>query len=81
VTLTILAAIFLALILFVALIGFKAVIKQGKPPEELNSERCSVCREKFHKSMLVERQVGDYKILFFCTSCISSLHNEMVSKN
>ncbi|MEK7250346.1 MAG: hypothetical protein AAB209_08000 [Bacteroidota bacterium] len=80
-TVTILASIFIAFILFIALIGFKTVIKQGKSPEDLNTEKCSLCREKFSKSMLIERQIGDYKLLYFCPSCINSLHNEMVSKN
>ncbi len=80
-TVTVLASIFIAFLLFVAFIGFRAVIKQGKPPEELNMEKCSICRDKFDKSMLVERQIGDYKLLFFCPACITKLHNEMVSKN
>lgn len=80
-TVTVLASIFIAFILFIALVGFKTVIKQGKPIEELNMERCSICRGKFSKSMLVEREVGDYKLLYFCASCISSLQNELVSKN
>lgn len=80
-TLTVLASIFLAIVLFIAIIGFKAVIKQGRPTEELNLERCSICREKFNKSMLVERQIGDHKLLFYCPSCINSMHAELVSKN
>lgn len=80
-TITVLASIFIAFILFIAFIGFKTVIKQGKSPEELNMEKCSICLKKFKKSMLVERQIGDYKLLFFCPSCITTLHNEMVSKN
>lgn len=80
-TITVLASIFIAAILLIAVLGFKLVIKQGKPPEELNSERCSVCREKFNKSLLVERQIGDYKLLYFCPACITKLHNDMVSNN
>jgi hypothetical protein len=80
-TVTILASVFIALILFIALIGFKTVIKQERAPEDLNTEKCSICREKFNTSMLVERQIGDYKLLFFCQACITKLHNELVSKN
>lgn len=80
-TVTVLASLFILLILVVAVIGFKTVIKHGKSPEELNTEKCSICREKFNTSMLVERQVGDYKLLFFCPSCVAKLHNEMVTKN
>ena len=80
-TVTILASVFIVFMLFIALIGFKAIIKQGRRPEDINMERCSICREKFNKSALIEREIGDYNVLSFCPSCISSLQNELVSKN
>lgn len=78
---TILAVVFLIILIFVAIFGFRAIIKQGKSPQDLNRERCCICREQFAKSQLVERQVGDYKLLYFCANCISQLHAELVSKN
>ncbi len=78
---TVLAVFFMALLLVVAAFGFKAIIRQGKSPQELNKERCSVCREQFPKARLVERQIGDYKMLFFCGACITKLHTELTSKN
>jgi len=80
-TLSILAILFLAVILAVAVAGFRAVIRQGKVPEDINREKCSICRTPLNRSQLIERQVGDYKLLYFCQSCIMSLHNEMLSKN
>jgi hypothetical protein len=79
-TLTILAAIFLGITIAVALLGFRAVITQGKSPSELNKEKCSICRSAFPKSELVERQVGDVRVLHFCHSCITSLNMEMQMK-
>ena len=78
---TIFAIVFLLLVLAVAAFGFKAIIKQGKSPQDLNKERCSVCKESFPKTQLIERQIGDYKILFFCAACITRLHSELTSKN
>ena len=78
---TILAALFLVILLLAAILGYKGVIKRGKNPENLNDERCSVCGGQFNKSQLVERQVGDYRLYFFCASCITNLYNEMTSKN
>lgn len=78
---TVLATAFLLLLLAVAVFGFKAIIKQGKSPQDLNKERCSICREQFSKPQLVERQIGDYKLLFFCGPCILKLHTELTSKN
>lgn len=78
---TVLATIFLMLLLGVALFGFKVIIKQGKSPQDLNRERCTICRDQYPKSQLVERQIGDYKLLYFCSSCIGKLHTELISKN
>ena len=79
-TLTVLAAIFLGIIVAVTLLGFRAVISQGKSPDELNREKCSLCRTSYPKAELVERQVGDVRVLHFCRSCIASLNAEMQMK-
>jgi len=78
---TVLAVAFLLTLLAIAVFGFKAIIKQGKSPQDLNKERCSICREQFPKVQLIERQIGDYKLLFFCGPCIVKLHTELTSKN
>ena len=80
-TVTILAVGFLLLVLAIALFGFKAIVKQGKPPGDINKEHCSICRQSFQKSQLIERQIGDYKLLYFCSNCIAQLHTELISKN
>lgn len=80
-TLSILAVLFLAAILSVAVVGFRAIIRQGKAPEDANKEKCSICRTQYNRSQLIERQIGDYRLLHFCQSCIMSLHNEIISKN
>ena len=78
---TILAVVFLLVLLAIALFGFKAIVKQGKAPEDINKERCSICRQTYHKSQLVERQVGDYKLFYFCSDCITKLHAELISRH
>jgi hypothetical protein len=80
-TISILAVLFLAVILVISFVGFRAIIRQGKAPEDINKEKCSICRTQFNRSQLIERQVGDYRLLHFCQSCIMSLHNEILSKN
>lgn len=80
-TISILAVLFLATILAVSFVGFRFIIRQGKSPEDTNKEKCSICRTQYNRSQLIERQVGDYRLLHFCQSCIISLHNEVVSKN
>ena len=80
-TVTILAVAFIIVMVVIALFGFKAVIRQGKAPEDIYKEHCSLCREPFPKAQLIERQIGDYRLFYFCGSCITKLHDEMISKN
>lgn len=80
-TITILATVFLLGIIAVAIIGFRAVITQGRSPEDLQKEKCAICRIGYHRSQMVERQIGDHRLLYFCHACITSLHTEMTTKN
>ena len=80
-TLTILASIFLLGIIVVSIFGFKAIIRQGKAPEDAHREKCTLCRVTYNKSQLIERQVGDTRLYYFCASCIASLQSELTSKN
>lgn len=80
-TFTVLASLFLVLILLIAFIGFKAARTQPLPRPDMHKERCSICRQQFNKNQLIERQVGDYRVLFFCRSCITGLHAELLGKN
>lgn len=71
---TVLAVSFLCLIGFVAYIGYKTVIRKASPTkEELATEKCSICRERLAKELLVEREIGDYKLLYFCRKCVLGL--------
>ena len=78
---TILACLFLFGIVTIALVGYKFIITQKNLPEERNLEKCTVCRKKFDKSLLVERQIGDYKLLFFCRECVLKLYADLGLKN
>ena len=80
-TVTVLAVLFLLIVLAVALFGFRAIIKQGNEPRDINKERCLLCRREYNKSQMIERQVGDYRVFFFCGSCINDLHNDLTRKN
>jgi hypothetical protein len=80
-TLTILAIVFLFVVLGIAALGFRAIITQGKPPQELGKERCTLCRQVFDKTQLLERQAGDSRLFYFCAPCITKLHTELLRKN
>ena len=76
---TILALLFLVLLLLVAFAGFRILGKGGRPASGIPLQKCSLCRRPFEKNMLVERQVGDYRLLHFCHDCILSLHADYQS--
>ena len=78
---TVLAVIFLLVLSGVAYFGYSILGKRTVAPGEINTEECSVCRKKFIKEELVLRQIGDYKMLYFCKRCIMSLYNDLGLKN
>lgn len=69
---TLLAIVFLLFIIVMIFFG-KSLLLGQQNPDDPYTEKCSICRGKFHKSKLVERQIGDYKLLFFCRGCIEQL--------
>lgn len=74
---TILAAAFLVLIGFVAFIGYRSIISRRSAEASPDAEQCAICRRRFDKALLVERQIGDYKLLYFCRSCILGLSEDL----
>ncbi len=78
---TILAALFLAIMVTIVAFGYKMVIRQHSNPQNVNLEQCSVCRKAFEKDRLVLRQIGDYKLLYFCRDCIIKLYSDLGLKN
>jgi hypothetical protein len=78
---TILAAAFLVLIGFIAFVGYRSIISKQASEIAPDTERCSICRERFDKHALVERQIGDYRLLYFCRTCILGLYGDLGIKN
>ena len=78
---TILAVVFLFLLVVIAFFGYNYLGKRVATPESINTEKCSVCRQKFEKTMLIERQIGDYKMLYFCRECVVKLYADLGIKN
>ena len=76
-TFSIFAVLFIIFILCVAYFGFRFVMNQGNISlDDVNKEKCSICREKFLKEDLLVRQVFDVKVYFFCKNCVESLYND-----
>jgi hypothetical protein len=78
---SVLALAFLIIIGFIALIGYKTIIKGGPSPDEINLEKCSICRNKFERNQLLLREIGDYKLLYFCRECVMRLYADFGLKN
>lgn len=68
--------IFLILLVGAIFYGYSIVMRKPPTKDELDSRQCTLCRKQYPKEKLVEREIGDYKILYFCNSCISSLSTE-----
>ena len=80
-TITILAIAFLLVLFLVAIAGYKTIIKRGSTPAASNMEKCAICRETFDKQELALRQIGDYKLLYFCKKCVAGLYADSGMKN
>lgn len=76
-TITVLAVLFLLLIILIAFFGQRILVKKTASLEEAHQFVCSICRNTFEKSDLVERQIGDFKMMYFCTACIRGLYEDM----
>lgn len=75
---TVLAIVCIALLGFLTVVGYRAVIRGGESESRVEGmEKCSVCRRSIRKEDLVERQIGDYKLLYFCASCITGLYADL----
>jgi len=72
---------FVVLLLGAALYGFGIVMRRPPTQEELETESCTLCGQRLKKEDLVERQIGDYKLLFFCGQCIEKLAAESARQN
>jgi hypothetical protein len=79
--LTTLAIVFVLLLIGAIFYGVGIVMRRPPTVEELRTEKCSLCGNKFPKEELVERQIGDYKLYFFCASCIMGLHEEVQERD
>ena len=79
-TITILAVLFIVLMLAIAAFGYRIIIRQGKPAADAHTERCSICRSTFDTSLLVERQIGDTRVSYFCASCIRGLFTDLTTR-
>ena len=79
--LTTLAIIFVLLLVGSVFYGFGLIMRRPPTEEELRTEKCSICRDRFPKEDLVERTIGDYKVFYFCANCINNLHTDMQEKD
>lgn len=70
---TTLAIIFVVLLLGSIFYGFSIIMRRPPASSELQTECCTLCRHRFDKNVLVEREAGDTKVLYFCPDCINRL--------
>ena len=74
--LTVGAIILLVGLIFLIYYGYGVSVKKSSKPGEQNLHACSLCQQKFKRSELVERLVGDSKLFYFCEECVNALHEE-----
>lgn len=78
---TISAIVFLAGVLLLTFVGIRLLKKKSETVSGEHQEKCTLCRNLFHKDEMILREVGDYKLLYFCRSCILKLYSDLGVKN
>ena len=78
---TILAVLFLVFIAVIALVRYRIIGRPASSSGVVDTEKCSICREPHPKHDLIERQIGDYKLLYFCRQCVIRLYEDLGLKN
>ena len=79
-TVTALAVAFLFFIIVIVVAAQWLFTQKAGSLKPANNEQCTICRNYFDKNELVERQIGDYKVLYFCRQCVEALCAEAKSK-
>jgi hypothetical protein len=77
--LTIGAIVLIVGFIFLIYYGYSVGMRKTPGLGEENRQKCSLCLRSFDRSNLIERQVGDSKLFYFCHECIKSLHEEVLS--
>lgn len=75
--LTYLAIGFVLLLIGAIFYGFGIVLRRPPTQEELDEAQCFLCKNRFDRRLLVERVIGDSKIVYFCRQCIADLQKDL----
>ncbi len=78
---TVLAILFVLFLVGTIFYGFGILMRRPLSRDEIQSEKCSLCRQQFPKDELIERAVGDSRLYYFCHNCITNLHEELREKD
>lgn len=79
-TITALAVVFLLLLLLAAVFGYRVLSKKAASLSGNADEQCSICRNRFAREDMLERQIGDFAVRYFCEECIGKLYAEMSTR-
>ena len=76
-TLSILAVLFLLMLVAIIFYGYGFVMKSARASAEKKLEPCTICRVRFDRQQLIEREIGDSKLIYFCKTCILRLYDDV----
>jgi hypothetical protein len=73
---TLLASLFLIMLVGVIFYGYGFVMKSTNKQGAENARYCMICNTPHEKGQLVERVIGDSRVVYFCKRCITRLAEE-----
>lgn len=74
---TFLSILFLIFLVSLIFYGYGFIVAPSKSKKDVELEKCTVCNQKFAKVEMILRQVGDFKLIYFCKTCIQNLSEEI----
>ncbi|HLB00795.1 MAG TPA: hypothetical protein VJO14_05370 [Bacteroidota bacterium] len=74
---TVLAIACIALLGILTVAGYRMIIRGGESPAQVEgTEKCAICRQSVRTEEMVERLIGDHRVLYFCGPCITGLASD-----
>jgi len=64
-------------LVFLIYYGLTLGLRKSSRPGAENLLKCTLCQQRFDRTKLIQKQVGDSKLFYFCESCVRNLYGEL----
>ena len=76
---TILASVLILFFILIIFYGRGFLLKPSKEIDFIENEKCEICRNQFDKTKMITREIGDFKLIYFCSDCVKGLEKDLAN--